>query len=89
MKRGIEPNIRRRFRVVEENGIGGRVRDARKARVVEMRYFGGLTAAEIASVLGVSPQTVNRDWNLAKAWLARALTCQERNERPMRRTHRI
>ena len=54
--------------------------DSRKARVVEMRYFGGLTANEIASVLGVSPQSVNRDWNLAKAWLAREMTRGERRE---------
>jgi len=47
--------------------------DARKARVVEMRYFGGLNADEIAAVLGVSPQTVNRDWGLARAWLAREM----------------
>jgi RNA polymerase sigma factor (TIGR02999 family) len=60
--------------------------DSRKAQMVEMRYFGGLSAAEIASVLAVSPQTVNRDWNLAKAWLARAMTHQERNEHPTRRT---
>lgn len=47
--------------------------DARKARIVEMRYFGGLTAEESASVLGVSVQTVNRDWSLAKSWLAREM----------------
>jgi RNA polymerase sigma factor (TIGR02999 family) len=47
--------------------------DVRKARIVEMRYFGGLNAEEIASVLGVSAQTVNRDWSLAKAWLAREM----------------
>jgi RNA polymerase sigma-70 factor, ECF subfamily len=47
--------------------------DSRKARVVEMRYFGGLTAAEIATVLGVSVQTVHLDWSLAKAWLNREL----------------
>jgi RNA polymerase sigma factor (TIGR02999 family) len=63
--------------------------DERKARVVEMRYFGGLTADEIASVLAVSPQSVHRDWSLAKAWLAREMRSQknyvkiprERNER--------
>jgi DNA-directed RNA polymerase specialized sigma24 family protein len=43
--------------------------DQRKARVVEMRFFGGLTAEEIAAVLEVAPQTVHRDWSLAKAWL--------------------
>jgi DNA-directed RNA polymerase specialized sigma24 family protein len=45
--------------------------DARKARVVELRHFGGLTAAEAAEVLGVSVVTVERDWRAAKAWLAR------------------
>jgi RNA polymerase sigma factor (TIGR02999 family) len=48
--------------------------DSRKAQMVEMRYFGGLSAAEIASVLGISTQSVNRDWSLAKAWLAREMT---------------
>jgi len=43
--------------------------DARKAKVVEMKFFGGLTAEETAAVLDVSIQTVYRDWNLAKAWL--------------------
>jgi len=56
--------------------------DSRKARVVEMRYFGGLTATEIACVLGISPQSVNRDWSLAKAWLAREMTHKERNDHP-------
>ncbi len=49
-------------------------RDPRKARVVEMRYFGGLTVDEVASVLGVSSITVMRDWRMAKAWLYRELT---------------
>jgi RNA polymerase sigma factor (TIGR02999 family) len=47
--------------------------DARKARVIELRFFGGLTVAETAEVLGISPQTVTRDWNLAKAWLTREM----------------
>jgi len=51
--------------------------DSRKAQVVEMRYFGGLTSDEIASVLGISTQSVNRDWSLAKAWLVREMTRQE------------
>jgi RNA polymerase sigma factor (TIGR02999 family) len=54
--------------------------DSRKAQVVEMRYFGGLTADEIATVLGVSPQSVNRDWSLAKAWLLREMTPKTANE---------
>ena len=47
--------------------------DARKAQVVEMRFFGGLSVEETAEVLGVSPQTVMRDWKLARAWLMREL----------------
>jgi RNA polymerase sigma factor (TIGR02999 family) len=43
--------------------------DERKSRVVEMKFFGGLTVEETASVLKVSPDTVMRDWRLAKAWL--------------------
>ena len=48
--------------------------DPRKARVVEMRFFGGLSVEETAVVLSVSPITVMRDWNSAKAWLYRELT---------------
>lgn len=47
--------------------------DARRARVIELRVFGGLTMEEAAEVLGLSPQSVRRDWRLAKAWLLRAL----------------
>ena len=43
--------------------------DARAARVVELRYFGGLSIEETAEVLGVSPRTVKRDWAAARAWL--------------------
>ena len=43
--------------------------DERKGRVIELRFFGGLTVEETASVLNVSPDTVMRDWRLAKAWL--------------------
>jgi RNA polymerase sigma factor (TIGR02999 family) len=45
----------------------------RQAKVVELRYFGGLTDEEIVAALDISPRTVRRDWNLAKAWLAREL----------------
>jgi RNA polymerase sigma factor (TIGR02999 family) len=48
-------------------------RDARMAKVVEMRYFGGLTEAEIAEALGVTERTVRRDWEKARLWLAEAL----------------
>ena len=47
--------------------------DERKARVVELRYFGGLSVEETAAVLGISTQSVLRDWKLARAWLLREL----------------
>jgi RNA polymerase sigma-70 factor, ECF subfamily len=49
------------------------VKDARKCRVVELRFFGGLSVEETAEVLKVSSETVHRDWRLAKAWLAREM----------------
>ena len=49
-------------------------RDARKAKVVEMRFFGGLSVDETAAALQVSSQTVLRDWSLAKAWLRREMS---------------
>jgi RNA polymerase sigma factor (TIGR02999 family) len=48
--------------------------DLRKARVVELRYFGGLSLEETAEVLGISLMTVRRDWRAAKAWLYKAVT---------------
>jgi len=50
--------------------------DPRKARIVELRFFGGLTVEETAAVLNVSSPTVLRDWRLAKAWLMRSLSRQ-------------
>ncbi|MBP1624370.1 MAG: polymerase sigma factor [Acidobacteria bacterium] len=52
--------------------------DARKSQVVELRFFGGMTAEETAEVLGVSPDTVLRDWKLARTWLAREMKKQAR-----------
>jgi RNA polymerase sigma factor (TIGR02999 family) len=48
--------------------------DERKSRVVELKYFGGLTNEEIAEVLKMSPETVKRDWRFARTWLLRELT---------------
>lgn len=48
--------------------------DERKARVIELRFFGGLTVEETAKVLDVSADTVTRDWRLARAWLFRELS---------------
>jgi RNA polymerase sigma-70 factor (ECF subfamily) len=47
--------------------------DPRRARVVELRFFGGLTVEEIAEILAVGPRTVDRDWRVARAWLRREL----------------
>jgi RNA polymerase sigma factor (TIGR02999 family) len=49
-------------------------RDPRKSRVVELRFFGGLTVTETARALSVSPETVMRDWRLAKVWLLREMS---------------
>jgi RNA polymerase sigma factor (TIGR02999 family) len=54
------------LRALEQN-------DAQQSRIVEMRYFGGLTIEETAEVLGISPATVKRDWTMAKAWLRREI----------------
>ena len=50
----------------------------RQAKVVELRYFGGLTEEEIVAALKISPRTVRRDWDLAKAWLLRELSHSRR-----------
>jgi RNA polymerase sigma factor (TIGR02999 family) len=56
------------------------VLDPRMERVVELRYFGGLSVEETAEVLQVSTDTVLRDWKFAKAWLQRELSAERRNE---------
>jgi RNA polymerase sigma factor (TIGR02999 family) len=48
--------------------------DPRKARVIELRFFGGLSVEETAAVLKISPQSVMRDWRLARSWLMRELS---------------
>jgi RNA polymerase sigma factor (TIGR02999 family) len=54
--------------------------DPRKERIVEMRFFGGLSVEETAEVLRVSPVTVMRDWSTAKAWLYRELRGKKSDE---------
>ena len=53
--------------------------DARKASVVELRFFGGLSLDETAEVLKISPDSVKRDWRLAKPWLAREIVRGKRH----------
>ena len=52
--------------------------DADQGRLVELRFYGGLTIEETAGVMGVSTATIKRDWAMAKAWLYRALTDRRR-----------
>ncbi len=54
--------------------------DPRKSQIVELRYFGGLTVEETAEFLKLSQRTVEREWNMAKAWLYRALSGEEPDE---------
>lgn len=54
--------------------------DPEQARLVELRFFGGMTVEQTAEVLGVSPATVKREWAVAKGWLHRALTGGARDE---------
>lgn len=55
--------------------------DERKSRIIELRYFGGLSVEETAEVMQVSTRTIKREWSLAQAWLFRELSGKEANER--------
>ena len=55
--------------------------DVRKGRIVELRFFGGLSLDETAEVMGISSPTVQREWRTAKAWLYRMLTARQHSER--------
>ena len=52
--------------------------DARKSRIVELRYFGGMTFEETAEVIGLSPTTVNREWKSARTWLLKTMSQQDK-----------
>ncbi len=83
-KRGGEDSIRMTLEFYERQKVDVTAVDAalqdlekldpRQAQVVELRFFGGLTIAEIASAMGVSPMTVKREWAIAKLWLRRKLS---------------
>jgi len=53
--------------------------DERKSKVVELRFFGGLTAEETSGALGISVETVHRDWKVAKVWLLHELIMEHRD----------
>jgi RNA polymerase sigma-70 factor, ECF subfamily len=70
----IVPNEPGRDLVALDDALEALARvDERKSRMIELRFFGGLSVEETAAVLHVSPDTVKRDWRLAKAWLLREL----------------
>jgi RNA polymerase sigma factor (TIGR02999 family) len=72
---GLEPAVHKgRELIALDDALEALARiDPRKARVVELKFFGGLNVKEASEVLKVSPRTVMRDWNLARAWLLREL----------------
>ena len=71
---GTPPDPGRRDLIALDDALNALAEfDPRKAKIVELRYFGGLTAEESAEVLGVSRITVEREWRMAKLWLAREL----------------
>jgi RNA polymerase sigma factor (TIGR02999 family) len=71
----LQPSMKRDLNVVALDDTLARLAalDARQARLVELRFFGGLNVEETAEVLGVSSATVKREWRTAKAWLHREL----------------
>ena len=58
--------------------------DAEQAKIVELRYFAGLSIEETADAMGISPATLKRRWSLARAWLFRELSGRIRMKRPVR-----
>lgn len=74
----LTPTVRGRDLVALDDALGAlAILDERKARIVEMRFFGGLTADETAHVLGISSKTVLREWQTAKVWLLRELSARD------------
>ena len=81
----ILPQVRSTDVVALDDALSGLSKlDEQQGRIVELRFFGGLATEEIAEVLGISPSTVKRDWNVAKAWLIRQMKKGTRgNTRPV------
>jgi RNA polymerase sigma factor (TIGR02999 family) len=70
----VLPQVRNTDVVALDDALNGLAKlDEQQGRIVELRFFGGLATEEIAQVLGISPSTVKRDWNVAKAWLTRQM----------------
>jgi RNA polymerase sigma-70 factor, ECF subfamily len=73
----VSPDPARQIVALDEALQSLSVIDARKSRIVELRFFGGLTIEEAAAVLGISARTILREWDLAKAWLSRELDSEK------------
>ena len=73
----VSPDSAREIVALDEALQSLSVIDARKSRIVELRFFGGLTIEEAAAVLGISSRTILREWDLAKAWLSRELDSEK------------
>jgi RNA polymerase sigma factor (TIGR02999 family) len=70
----VLPQVRRTDVVALDDALNGLAKlDEQQGRIVELRFFGGLSTEEIAEVLDISPSTVKRDWNVAKEWLTREM----------------
>ena len=70
----VMPQVRRTDLVALDDALNDLTGlDEQQGRIVELRFFGGLATEEIAAVLDISPSTVKRDWNVAKAWLTRQM----------------
>jgi RNA polymerase sigma factor (TIGR02999 family) len=70
----VFPQIRSTDVAALDDALNGLAKlDEQQGRIVEMRFFGGLSIEEIAGALDISPSTVKRDWNVAKAWLTRQM----------------
>jgi RNA polymerase sigma factor (TIGR02999 family) len=70
----VLPQVRNTDVIALDDALMGLAKlDEEQARIVELRFFGGLATEEIAEVLGVSASTVKREWNVAKAWLTREM----------------
>jgi RNA polymerase sigma factor (TIGR02999 family) len=70
----VLPQVRGADVVALDDALNGLAKlDEQQGRIVELRFFGGLATEEIAEVLDISPSTVKRDWNVAKAWLTRQM----------------
>lgn len=70
----VLPQVRTTDVVALDDALNGLFKlDEQQGQIVELRFFGGLATEEIAEVLNISPSTVKRDWNVAKAWLTRQM----------------